>query len=145
MLRLASASFMARQQPWTAACEFGLSVQQMATRNCLISTLSSSPQVPQCPRPQRATHTQKHRRRRRPTYRYRNSQRAPPLLCRPFQLRPALSSPKVFLTLVTSDSRILPALRPALAKKAEEYLAKVGVTAVTWASQDSRTKRRGDN
>ena len=38
-----------------------------------------------------------------------------------------LSNPKVSITVVTSDSKILPALRPALAKKAEDYLAKVGV------------------
>lgn len=37
---------------------------------------------------------------------------------------------KVPITVVTADSKILPALRPAIAKKAEEYLAKVGVTVV---------------
>lgn len=41
-----------------------------------------------------------------------------------------LVSPKVSVTIVTGDSKILPALRPAIAKKAEEYLAKVGVTVV---------------
>jgi NADH dehydrogenase FAD-containing subunit len=42
----------------------------------------------------------------------------------------ALSNPKVSVTVVTSGSRILPALRPAIAKKAEEYLAKVGLTVI---------------
>ncbi|OCK78847.1 FAD/NAD(P)-binding domain-containing protein [Lepidopterella palustris CBS 459.81] len=41
-----------------------------------------------------------------------------------------LANPKVHITVVSGDSRILPALRPAIAKKAEEYLAKVGVTIV---------------
>lgn len=35
---------------------------------------------------------------------------------------------KVSITVVTAGSRILPALRPSLATKAENYLAKVGVT-----------------
>ncbi|KAK1623844.1 hypothetical protein BDP81DRAFT_438910 [Colletotrichum phormii] len=37
-------------------------------------------------------------------------------------------SPKVFITLVSSAPEILPALRPAIARKAEGYLAQVGVT-----------------
>ena len=41
-----------------------------------------------------------------------------------------LANPKVSITVVTADSKILPALRPAIAEKAEEYLAKVGVTIV---------------
>jgi NADH dehydrogenase FAD-containing subunit len=38
------------------------------------------------------------------------------------------ANPKVPITVVSANSKILPALRPALAKKAEEYLAQVGVT-----------------
>lgn len=38
-----------------------------------------------------------------------------------------LKNPKVSITVVTSGSNILPALRPGLAMKAEGYLAKVGV------------------
>ncbi|PWY88089.1 FAD/NAD(P)-binding domain-containing protein [Aspergillus sclerotioniger CBS 115572] len=38
------------------------------------------------------------------------------------------AKPKVSITVVTSGSQILPALRPALATKAEKYLADVGVT-----------------
>jgi NADH dehydrogenase FAD-containing subunit len=41
-----------------------------------------------------------------------------------------LANPKVPITVVGADSKILPALRPAIAKKAEGYLAKVGVTVV---------------
>ena len=41
-----------------------------------------------------------------------------------------LAKPRVSITVVTASSKILPALRPALAKKAEEYLAKVAVTVV---------------
>lgn len=41
-----------------------------------------------------------------------------------------LANPKVSITVVTSGSEILPALRPTLGKKAEEYLAQVGVTVV---------------
>ena len=41
-----------------------------------------------------------------------------------------LANPKVPITVVSANSNILPALRPAIAKKAEEYLAKVGVTVV---------------
>lgn len=41
-----------------------------------------------------------------------------------------LENPKVSITVVTSDSKILPALRPSIAKKAENYLAKVGVTVI---------------
>ena len=44
-----------------------------------------------------------------------------------------LASPKVFITVVTSAERILPILRPAIAKTAEDYLAKVGVTVVKGA------------
>lgn len=39
-----------------------------------------------------------------------------------------LVNPKVSITVVTSGSQILPALRSSLAAKAENYLAKVGVT-----------------
>ena len=39
-----------------------------------------------------------------------------------------LASPKVQITVVNAGSKILPALRPAIAEKAEDYLAKVGVT-----------------
>ena len=45
-----------------------------------------------------------------------------------FSSKPA--NPKVSITVVSADSKILPALRPAIAKQAEEYLAKVGVTVV---------------
>ena len=41
-----------------------------------------------------------------------------------------LSHPKVPITVVCADSKILPALRPSLSKKAEEHLAKVGVTII---------------
>jgi NADH dehydrogenase FAD-containing subunit len=41
-----------------------------------------------------------------------------------------LANPKVSITVVSADSKVLPALRPAIAKKAEEYLAKVGVTVI---------------
>ncbi|PWY92275.1 FAD/NAD(P)-binding domain-containing protein [Aspergillus heteromorphus CBS 117.55] len=41
------------------------------------------------------------------------------------------SNPKVPITLVTSSSQILPVLRPAIAKKAEKFLADVGVTVKT--------------
>jgi apoptosis-inducing factor 2 len=41
-----------------------------------------------------------------------------------------LAEPKVPITLLNASSKILPVLRPAIAKKAEEYLAKVGVTVV---------------
>ncbi|KAK9388459.1 hypothetical protein V1515DRAFT_578789 [Lipomyces mesembrius] len=41
-----------------------------------------------------------------------------------------LANPKVRITVVSADSKILPALRPAIAKKAEKYLANVGVTVV---------------
>ncbi|KAJ5293821.1 hypothetical protein PENANT_c002G01515 [Penicillium antarcticum] len=39
-------------------------------------------------------------------------------------------NPKVPITLVTSDTKILPVLRPAIAKKAEELLAHVGVKVI---------------
>jgi apoptosis-inducing factor 2 len=42
--------------------------------------------------------------------------------------RSRLENPRVTITVVTSDSKILPVLRASIAKKAEEYLAKVGVT-----------------
>jgi NADH dehydrogenase FAD-containing subunit len=41
-----------------------------------------------------------------------------------------LESPKVSITVITAGSDILPALRPSLAKTAEQYLAKVGVTVI---------------
>ena len=41
-----------------------------------------------------------------------------------------LANPKVSVTVVTSGSQILPILRPSIAKKAEEHLAKVGVTVI---------------
>ena len=41
-----------------------------------------------------------------------------------------LVNPKVSITVVTSDSKILANLRPAIAETAEDYLAKVGVTIV---------------
>ncbi len=41
-----------------------------------------------------------------------------------------LANPKVPITVVSAGSKILPALRPTIAKKAEEYLAKVGVTVI---------------
>jgi NADH dehydrogenase FAD-containing subunit len=43
---------------------------------------------------------------------------------------PKLANPKVSITVVNADSKILPALRPAIAKKAENFLAKVGVTII---------------
>ncbi|WQF76646.1 Putative FAD/NAD(P)-binding domain, FAD/NAD(P)-binding domain superfamily [Colletotrichum destructivum] len=39
-----------------------------------------------------------------------------------------LENPRTSITLVTAASQILPALRPSIAQKAEEYLAQVGVT-----------------
>lgn len=39
-----------------------------------------------------------------------------------------LENPRVHITVVTAGTKILPVLRPAIAKKAEDYLAKVGVT-----------------
>jgi NADH dehydrogenase FAD-containing subunit len=39
-------------------------------------------------------------------------------------------NPKVPITVVTAGPKILPALRPAITKKAEDYLAKVGVTVI---------------
>ncbi|EFQ32883.1 uncharacterized protein GLRG_08027 [Colletotrichum graminicola M1.001] len=44
------------------------------------------------------------------------------------RLQTSLGVPKATITLVTSASEILPALRPAIARKAESYLAQVGVT-----------------
>ncbi|KAJ4374316.1 hypothetical protein N0V83_003057 [Neocucurbitaria cava] len=41
-----------------------------------------------------------------------------------------LNSPKVSITLVTAGNNILPTLRSPIAKTAEEYLAKVGVTII---------------
>jgi len=43
---------------------------------------------------------------------------------------PKLANPKVSITVVSADSKILPALRPTIAKKAEKFLAKVGVTVI---------------
>ena len=48
-----------------------------------------------------------------------------------------LANPKVSITVVTAGSEILPALRPSLAKKAEKYLAKVGVAVVKNARVES--------
>lgn len=45
-------------------------------------------------------------------------------------LNSKLASPKVSITVVTAGSQLLPVLRPSLATKAEELLAKVGVTVV---------------
>ena len=39
-----------------------------------------------------------------------------------------LENPNVHITVVTAGTKIIPLLRPAIAKKAEEYLTKVGVT-----------------
>ncbi|KAF2801281.1 FAD/NAD(P)-binding domain-containing protein [Mytilinidion resinicola] len=41
-----------------------------------------------------------------------------------------LANPKVAITVVTADSKILPALRASIAAKAEAQLAKVGVTVI---------------
>lgn len=41
-----------------------------------------------------------------------------------------LMNPKVSITVVTSGSKILPVLRSTISKKAETYLAKVGVTVI---------------
>lgn len=41
-----------------------------------------------------------------------------------------LADPRVSITLVTADSKLLPHLRPSLAAKAETLLAKVGVTVI---------------
>ena len=49
---------------------------------------------------------------------------------RPGWLKSTSSSPKVEIIVVTSGAQILPALRPSLAKKAEDYLPKVGVTII---------------
>lgn len=48
-----------------------------------------------------------------------------------------LTDPKVQITVVTAGSDILPVLRPAIAKQAEEYLARVGVRVI----RNSRVKR----
>ncbi|KAI9711647.1 MAG: hypothetical protein M1812_007080 [Candelaria pacifica] len=45
-----------------------------------------------------------------------------------FSTKPA--NPKVSITVVNARTKILPALRPALAQKAETYLAQVGVTVI---------------
>ncbi|KAK2041096.1 FAD/NAD(P)-binding domain-containing protein [Colletotrichum somersetense] len=47
---------------------------------------------------------------------------------RPRRLQSSPGNPKAAITLVTSAPEILPALRPAIARKAEGYLARVGVT-----------------
>ncbi len=44
--------------------------------------------------------------------------------------RSGLANPRVQITVVTAGPQILPALRPAIAKQAEIYLAKVGVAVV---------------
>lgn len=44
--------------------------------------------------------------------------------------RSGLTNPRVQITVVTAGPQILPALRPAIAKQAEIYLAKVGVAVV---------------
>ena len=44
--------------------------------------------------------------------------------------RSRLANPKVSITVVTAGSQILPSLRPAIAKTAEGYLAKLGVVVV---------------
>lgn len=41
-----------------------------------------------------------------------------------------LENPKVAVTVVNADAKILPVLRPAIALQAEKYLAKVGVTVI---------------
>ncbi|KAJ5833418.1 hypothetical protein N7474_001729 [Penicillium riverlandense] len=41
-----------------------------------------------------------------------------------------LENPRVHITVVTSGSQILPLLRPSIAQKAENYLARVGVTVI---------------
>jgi NADH dehydrogenase FAD-containing subunit len=41
-----------------------------------------------------------------------------------------LANPKVSITVLSGGAKILPALRPSIAKKAENYLAKVGVTII---------------
>jgi NADH dehydrogenase FAD-containing subunit len=41
-----------------------------------------------------------------------------------------LENPKVSITVVSAEPKILPIVRPAIAKKAEEYLAKVGVIVI---------------
>ena len=43
---------------------------------------------------------------------------------------PKIGETKVPITVVTAGSKILPALRPSIAKTAEEYLAKLGVTVI---------------
>ncbi|KAF6813263.1 amid-like mitochondrial oxidoreductase [Colletotrichum musicola] len=47
---------------------------------------------------------------------------------RPGWLGRSPEKPKVSITLVTSGSELLPALRPSIARKAEGYLAELGVT-----------------
>lgn len=60
---------------------------------------------------------------------------------RPGWFAKKLEHPKVAITVVTSGSEILPALRPSLAEKAEEYLAKVGVTVM----KNTRVRRAGSD
>ncbi|KAK3942909.1 hypothetical protein QBC46DRAFT_352001 [Diplogelasinospora grovesii] len=60
-------------------------------------------------------------------------------------LRPAQRSPKVPITLLTAGDRILPALRPTIAKTAEGYLARVGVSVVKNARVVSVTQVQGGN
>ncbi|KAF1936525.1 FAD/NAD(P)-binding domain-containing protein [Clathrospora elynae] len=49
----------------------------------------------------------------------------------------ALSNPKVFITLITSGAELLPALRPSIARTAEQYLAKIGITIIKNTRVDS--------
>ena len=50
-----------------------------------------------------------------------------------------LSNPKVAVTVVTAGSEILPILRPSIAKKAEDQLAKVGVSVIKNTRVESTT------
>ena len=50
-----------------------------------------------------------------------------------------LKNPKVAITVVTNESRILPKLRPAIGNKAEQYLAKIGVKVIKNTKVDSVT------
>ncbi|KAJ0165366.1 Apoptosis-inducing factor 2 [Colletotrichum tanaceti] len=51
-----------------------------------------------------------------------------------------LKSPKTPITLVTAASQILPALRPGIAQKAEEYLARLGVTVLKGVRVETVTR-----
>ncbi|WYZ40938.1 hypothetical protein EsH8_IV_001279 [Colletotrichum jinshuiense] len=50
-----------------------------------------------------------------------------------------LENPRVAITLLTAGSKILPALRPAIAEKAERYLSQVGVTVLKEARVETVT------